>query len=421
MADLLGQHRAIAAQDAFTATTLQYIVNLECRLISITNPGEPTIFPPSGEAQHLMATYSELSRARYDKLTQTNRRAEAMGLFINSGMRRPNSPLDGTDISTPEYTAASLPYGVPQQHHQVQLQPLHPPHPHHMQPSHFQNQQLQQPHFQLPHPHHQHQLSYFTDPNAKQQRTESPTTPNAAGELPHNSHRSFANFGEIRLGSRVSDMGNPVAGTSSSKPGDSNMSYFPAPGAPALRPSLAITPGAVMVSTLTNTNHIYASQSSGEGLEDDLTPNSGLTAVNTSRNQNPTFLAEGEDIAAFAAALKGGQSSAAVRSALTSKPLLVRRATYIPGWSIPPRVLLVEDDPVCRNLTTKFLQLFGCTIEVATDGVEAVNKMQSGVYDIAMMDITMPNLDGKLHLLINGEAEQYLNYVWSRCIRYFSN
>jgi len=49
----------------------------------------------------------------------------------------------------------------------------------------------------------------------------------------------------------------------------------------------------------------------------------------------------------------------------------------------------------CRNLTTKFLQIFGCTIDVAADGVEAVDKMQTGVYDICMMDVSMPNLDGE--------------------------
>lgn len=159
----------------------------------------------------------------------------------------------------------------------------------------------------------------------------------------------------------------------------------------------AITPGAVMISTL-HTGNNYSSREASQGDDGEITPDlagtQSITQQNTATNKNISYPLEGEDIAAFAAALKGGQSSAAVRSALTSQPLLVRRATYIPGWSVPPRVLLVEDDAVCRNLTTKFLQLFGCTIDVAADGVEAVNKMQSGVYDICMMDVSMPNLDG---------------------------
>ncbi|KAL8276848.1 hypothetical protein RQP46_010779 [Phenoliferia psychrophenolica] len=81
----------------------------------------------------------------------------------------------------------------------------------------------------------------------------------------------------------------------------------------------------------------------------------------------------------------------------TSRQLApANRPLYIPGWAVPPRVLLVEDDAVCRKLSTKFLQVFGCSIDVAEDGVSAVNKMNTAVekYDLVLMDIVMPNLDG---------------------------
>ncbi|KDN52603.1 hypothetical protein K437DRAFT_231954 [Tilletiaria anomala UBC 951] len=74
--------------------------------------------------------------------------------------------------------------------------------------------------------------------------------------------------------------------------------------------------------------------------------------------------------------------------------LRVRRSTYVPGWAVPPRVLLVDDDAVCRKLSSKFLQVFGCAIDVAVDGVNAVNKMNLEKYDLVLMDIIMPNLDG---------------------------
>lgn len=74
--------------------------------------------------------------------------------------------------------------------------------------------------------------------------------------------------------------------------------------------------------------------------------------------------------------------------------LRVRRQTFVPGWSIPPRVLVVDDDQVNRSLSTKFLQVFGCTIDVAVDGVGAVNKMNLEKYDLVLMDIVMPKLDG---------------------------
>ncbi|KAF8338237.1 uncharacterized protein EI90DRAFT_3151985 [Cantharellus anzutake] len=74
--------------------------------------------------------------------------------------------------------------------------------------------------------------------------------------------------------------------------------------------------------------------------------------------------------------------------------LRVRRSTYVPGWAVPPRVLLVEDDLVSRRLSSKFLQVSGCTIDVAVDGIGAVNKMNLEKYDLVLMDIVMPKLDG---------------------------
>ena len=76
------------------------------------------------------------------------------------------------------------------------------------------------------------------------------------------------------------------------------------------------------------------------------------------------------------------------------RKLRVRRSTYVPGWAVPPRVLLVDDDAVSRKLSSKFLKVFGCTIDVAVDGVGAVNKMNLEKYDLVLMDIVMPKLDG---------------------------
>lgn len=66
-----------------------------------------------------------------------------------------------------------------------------------------------------------------------------------------------------------------------------------------------------------------------------------------------------------------------------------------PGWIRQPRVLLVEDDPTCRQIGGKFLYSFAAIVDTALDGLEAVSKMQEGMkYDMILMDIIMPNLDG---------------------------
>lgn len=71
--------------------------------------------------------------------------------------------------------------------------------------------------------------------------------------------------------------------------------------------------------------------------------------------------------------------------------LRVRRSTYVPGWAVPPRVLIVEDDAVVRKMSTKLLEVAGCTIDVAVDGVEAVNQMNLSRYDLVLM-VSSPSL-----------------------------
>ena len=72
-----------------------------------------------------------------------------------------------------------------------------------------------------------------------------------------------------------------------------------------------------------------------------------------------------------------------------------KSTTIDPGWIRQPQILLVEDDPTCRRIGGKFLYAFNCAIDSALDGLEAVNKMNSGPkYDLVLMDIIMPNLDG---------------------------
>ncbi|KAG0177753.1 kinase-regulated stress-responsive transcription factor skn7 [Apophysomyces sp. BC1034] len=71
-----------------------------------------------------------------------------------------------------------------------------------------------------------------------------------------------------------------------------------------------------------------------------------------------------------------------------------KRQSLIPGWSVPPRVLLVDDDSLFRRFSTRLLQIVGCTIDVAVDGLEALDKLGTDRYDIVLMDIMMPNLDG---------------------------
>ncbi|KAI7865481.1 hypothetical protein BDF14DRAFT_1824085 [Spinellus fusiger] len=65
-----------------------------------------------------------------------------------------------------------------------------------------------------------------------------------------------------------------------------------------------------------------------------------------------------------------------------------------PDWRVSPHVLLVDDDSVYRDISKKLLTMIGCTTDMAQDGLEALRKMGLEKYDLILMDIMMPHLDG---------------------------
>jgi CheY-like chemotaxis protein len=57
-------------------------------------------------------------------------------------------------------------------------------------------------------------------------------------------------------------------------------------------------------------------------------------------------------------------------------------------------VLAVEDNAVNRMLISAYLEEFGLTYELASSGAEALERLQMSAYDLVLMDIVMPELDG---------------------------
>jgi PAS domain S-box-containing protein len=58
------------------------------------------------------------------------------------------------------------------------------------------------------------------------------------------------------------------------------------------------------------------------------------------------------------------------------------------------KVLLVEDNPTNRLVISKLLEALGITVECADDGEAGVEAMANGGYDLVLMDIQMPGMDG---------------------------
>ncbi len=58
------------------------------------------------------------------------------------------------------------------------------------------------------------------------------------------------------------------------------------------------------------------------------------------------------------------------------------------------RVLVAEDTPVNQKLAGALLHILGCASDLAVNGKEAVEKVAQNQYDIVLMDIMMPVMDG---------------------------
>jgi DNA-binding response OmpR family regulator len=57
-------------------------------------------------------------------------------------------------------------------------------------------------------------------------------------------------------------------------------------------------------------------------------------------------------------------------------------------------VLLVEDDPRVGRLVERALAEAGHRVETADDGAEGLARAESGAYDIVVLDVLLPHLDG---------------------------
>lgn len=58
------------------------------------------------------------------------------------------------------------------------------------------------------------------------------------------------------------------------------------------------------------------------------------------------------------------------------------------------RILLVEDNLINQKITSMTLKKEGCQVDLANNGAEGLKKYKENMYDLVLMDIQMPVMDG---------------------------
>jgi signal transduction histidine kinase len=64
------------------------------------------------------------------------------------------------------------------------------------------------------------------------------------------------------------------------------------------------------------------------------------------------------------------------------------------GYGGVAHLLLAEDNPINREVAIELLHGVGLVVETAEDGLEALAKARQRTYDLVLMDMQMPNMDG---------------------------
>jgi diguanylate cyclase (GGDEF)-like protein/PAS domain S-box-containing protein len=62
--------------------------------------------------------------------------------------------------------------------------------------------------------------------------------------------------------------------------------------------------------------------------------------------------------------------------------------------SVPEKILVVDDDPTARILFRAALQIFGYQVSLAVDGADALRQFRAEPFDMVMLDIDMPDMNG---------------------------
>lgn len=60
----------------------------------------------------------------------------------------------------------------------------------------------------------------------------------------------------------------------------------------------------------------------------------------------------------------------------------------------PPKIIIIDDDLALHRVFTRILQKEGYIVETAETGKEALEKIQNAIFDVALIDVKLPDVNG---------------------------
>jgi CheY-like chemotaxis protein len=75
-------------------------------------------------------------------------------------------------------------------------------------------------------------------------------------------------------------------------------------------------------------------------------------------------------------------------------PLTEREREVVMTEGKPPRVLVADDEDAIRMLVSRMLARAGFDPVEASDGQQAIERLDAGTFDAVVLDLMMPRVDG---------------------------
>ncbi len=95
----------------------------------------------------------------------------------------------------------------------------------------------------------------------------------------------------------------------------------------------------------------------------------------------------------------------------TEKPPIITRHTILDEKSKKAKILLVEDNMINKMLAMRLIKKFGYKVEAVENGKEAIEALEKTNYDLVLMDIQMPVMDGhEATIMIRNPESKVLNH-----------